>query len=133
MSERPPGGMDEPLRPLLDGLPDCANFSTDPEGRVEDWNVGAELLLGYREEEIVDQPVSRMYTPENIERGESAKERLMAVAGRFSQDRRQIRKDGSHLWAGCVTTAVRDEAGGSRGFVDSSRIGRGSDSRKSPC
>ena len=41
----------------------------------------------------------------------------MAAAGRFSQDRWLVRKDGSHLWARCVTTAVRDEAGALKAFV----------------
>jgi PAS domain S-box-containing protein len=117
MSERPPGRIDDPFRLLLDGITDCSLFFLDPEGRVTNWNAGAERMLGYREEEIVGQPVSRLFTPEDIEMGEPAKELLLAAAGRLSQDRWLIRKDGSHLWARCVTTAVRGEAGDSRGFV----------------
>jgi PAS domain S-box-containing protein len=110
MRERPPGGIDEPCH-LLTAIPDCAVFHVDAEGRVADWNEGAERLLGYPADEVVGQSVSRLYTPEDVRMGEPAKELLLAATDRFSQDRWLVRKDGSHLWARCVTTAERDEAG----------------------
>ena len=116
MRERPPGGTD-PSSLLLDDIADCALFHVDPEGRVADWNAGAERLLGYGEGEIVGRPVSRLYTLEDTHMAEPAQELLLAAAGRFSQDRWLVRKDGSHIWARCVTTAERDEAGGVKRFV----------------
>jgi len=37
-----------------------AIFSLDTQGRIETWNRGGEMIFGYRREEIVDQPFTRL-------------------------------------------------------------------------
>ena len=59
-----------------------------------------------------------LFTPEDVATGEHAKELATALAeGRASDDRWQMRKDGSRFWASGVTSAMRDEAGALRGFA----------------
>src|SRR5690606_37919514 len=52
-------GQAEPFRLLVESVADFAIFIPDPERRVASWNMGAERIKGYREEEIVGQHFSR--------------------------------------------------------------------------
>jgi|ERR1017187_9552516 PAS domain-containing protein len=60
---------EERFRALVAGIKDYAIFMLDPEGRVSTWNTGAELIKGYKPEEIIGEHFSRFYTREDIERG----------------------------------------------------------------
>lgn len=118
MIESPVGGVDDQRRLLLECITDHAIFQIDPDGRVADWNAGAERMLGYREEEIVGRSVSLLYSQQDIDAGEPAKGlRSATEAGRISEERWVIGKDGSPLWVRAVTTALRDEANTLKGFA----------------
>jgi PAS domain-containing protein len=71
---------EERFRLLVEGVKDCAIFMLDVEGRVADWNAGAERIFGYREEEIVGKPGSVLFTPEDVRSGASEEELRKAVA-----------------------------------------------------
>lgn len=43
---------EERFRFLVEGVKDCALFMLDPSGGVSSWNSGAEMMKGYRAEEI---------------------------------------------------------------------------------
>src|SRR5436853_5874733 len=53
---------------LMENVKDFAIFMLDPEGRIVSWNTGAERILRYKEPEIIGQPFSVIFTPEDIER-----------------------------------------------------------------
>jgi PAS domain S-box-containing protein len=113
-----PGGGEAHYRLLMECVQDHAIFLFDPGGRVTTWNAGAERILGYREEEILGEPVARFFTPEDVRDGEPEKELATATAaGRAGDDRWHVRKDGTRLWCSGTTTALRDEAGTLRGFA----------------
>ena len=40
-------------RKAIEVIRDYAIFMMDPDGRVTNWNVGAQQILGYTEEEII--------------------------------------------------------------------------------
>ena len=46
---------------------DYALLLLDPDGRIMSWNRGAELIKGYRAEEIVGRHFSCFYPPEAVE------------------------------------------------------------------
>lgn len=48
---------------------DYSIIMLDLEGRVVSWNEGAERIKGYRQEEILGQPMSIFYRPEDISAG----------------------------------------------------------------
>ena len=109
--------IEERFRLLMECVRDHAIFVMDPEGRVVDWNAGAEHLLGYQED-IIGQPFSVFFTPDEARGGVPEQELNAAVAtGRASDDRWHVRKDGTHFFASGVTTALRDEDGSLRGFA----------------
>ncbi len=111
------GGGAELFRLMVEGVKDYAIFVLDPEGRVASWNAGAERMKGYAAEEIVGEHFSRFYTEEDSRRGRPAEVlRAAAADGRYEEEGWRVRKDGSKFWADVVVTALRDEAGGLRGF-----------------
>ena len=42
------------------------SFMLDPQGRVTNWNAGAERIKGYKASEIVGKHFSIFYTPEDL-------------------------------------------------------------------
>ncbi|MDB5297881.1 MAG: hybrid sensor histidine kinase/response regulator, partial [Phycisphaerales bacterium] len=109
---------EERLRLLVENIRDHAVHTLDPDGRITSWNPGAERVFGYAADEVMGQPADILFTPEDRERGEPANELATAAAeGRASDDRWQVRRDGSRFWANGVTSAIRDAAGTLRGFA----------------
>jgi PAS domain S-box-containing protein len=116
--ERPHPGVEDQFRLLIEGAMDYAIFLIDPDGRIASWNPGVERILGYPQEEIMGQPFSRIFTPEDIAAGEPGQELETAkMSGRSEDERWQVRKDGGRFWAHGVITALSDEQGNLRGFA----------------
>ncbi len=110
-------GIDEPFRKLVEGVRDYAIFLLDPEGHILTWNTGAQLIKGYRADEIIGSHFSRFYLAEAIERRWPQQELEAAAAqGRFEDEGWRVRKDGSLFWANVVITAMRGERGELQGF-----------------
>ena len=85
---------EERLRLLTDNISDYAIIMIDPRGRVVSWNEGARRLKGYAAEEIIGQPMSVFYTPEDISAGLPAS--LLGQAelqGRIENEGWRVRKD----------------------------------------
>ena len=113
---------------LVESVRDYAILMLDPEGRVISWNLGAERIKGYTEQEILGRHFSCFYSLEDVEAGKPAKEIETALAlGRVEDEGWRVRKDGSRFWATVLITAVRDEQGNLRGF---SKVARDITERK---
>ncbi len=107
---------------LVQGLKDYAVCTLDPQGRVMSWNLGAQYMTGYREEEILGQHFSVFYTEDGVGQGHPEKElHQAATEGRYEEEGVRVRKDGSKFWANVVITALKDEAGHLRGFATVTR------------
>src|SRR4051794_19268080 len=91
---------------------DYALIILDPEGRVMWWNTGAQSLLGYSPGEMVGQPITRIFTPEDLAAGaEKHEPENAARAGASQDDRWQVRRDGSRFFASGILTALHDDGG----------------------
>ena len=110
------------FRILVQGVTDYAIYMLDPDGRITNWNAGAERIKGYSPDEIVGEHFSRFYTPEDLDIGvpntalETARE-----TGRYESEGWRVRKDGTRFWASVVIDAVRDEDGKLIGFAKITR------------
>jgi PAS domain S-box-containing protein len=104
-------------RKAIEDIRDYAIFMTDTDGLVTNWNIGAQHILGYTEEEVLGKDASKFFTIEDRTKGIPAKELgTAAIAGRAEDERWHVRKDGSRFWASGVVTPVRDGAGELIGF-----------------
>jgi PAS domain S-box-containing protein len=95
------------FRLLVEGITDYAIYMLDPQGRVTNWNSGAERIKGYTAGEIVGQHFSRFYTPED--RAKNLPERALETALRekhFLTEGWRMRKDGSRFFASVVIDPI---------------------------
>jgi PAS domain S-box-containing protein len=105
------------FRLLVSGVTDYALFMLDPEGRVTNWNLGAQRIKGYVPDEIIGQHFSRFYTPADRESGKPARAlRIARETGRYDEEGWRVRKDGTFFWASVVIDPIRNDAGELIGF-----------------
>ncbi len=98
------------FRLLVERVTDYAIYMLSPEGRMTNWNAGAERIKGYAASEIIGQHFSRFYTAEDIAAG--LPEMALATArrdGHYEAEGWRCRKDGSRFWASAVVDAIYDE------------------------
>jgi PAS domain S-box-containing protein len=98
------------FRCLVESVTDYAICMLSPEGRLTNWNVGAERIKGYAASEIIGQHFSRFYTDEDIAAGKP--EMALAIArrdGHYEVEGWRRRKDGSRFWASAAVDAIYDQ------------------------
>jgi PAS domain S-box-containing protein len=105
-------------RAVENDIKDYAIFLTDTDGRVINWNRGAERILGYTEDEVIGQSAFIFFTPEDRAAKEPEKEMESAMTmGRAEDERWHLRRDQTRFWASGILTPVHDEAGILIGFI----------------
>ena len=113
---------EERFRLLVEGVKDYAIFMLDPEGRVASWNEGAHRIKGHSQQEILGRHFSLFYPEEDVKGGKPERELEIAKEkGTYEEEGWRVRKDGTRFWASVLITALRDEAGGLRGFAKVTR------------
>ncbi|MCW3095209.1 MAG: sensor signal transduction histidine kinase [Chthonomonadaceae bacterium] len=101
---------------LANSMQDHAILLLDEWANIVKWSLGAEQLFGYSEQEMLGNPVSKLYTPEEVTAGQITRELQQASRdGRVSEDRWMLRKNGSRFFAASILTALTGT--NIRGFV----------------
>jgi PAS domain S-box-containing protein len=109
-------------RLLVDAIRDYAIYMLDLDGRVINWNAGAQRFKGYTASEIVGENFSRFYREEDRIDGLPQRAlRTAATEGKFEAEGWRVRKDGSTFWAHVVIDPIADEAGELVGFAKITR------------
>ncbi|GFP56077.1 hypothetical protein ACSS6W_006292 [Trichoderma asperelloides] len=99
--------VDEVYRLLIQTVKDYAIFLLDTRGYVATWNTGAELLKGYKKEDIVGKHFSTFYGEDDLKAGKPEDELLTCLReGRVQDEGWRYRKDGSRFWANVIITAI---------------------------
>ena len=116
------GAMTSEVRALLDlaipSLQAQAIVLLDPHGTIVGWLGGAELILGYREQEIVGCHASVLFVPEDVQMGMPEHELEVARKSPYAQDDRwHVRSDGTRIWVAGTASAIRDASGQLLGFI----------------
>jgi PAS domain S-box-containing protein len=113
---------DDRFRVLVESIREYAICMLDPLGRVETWNAGAEIVQGYKRDEIVGEHIEVFCTPEDRARGLPS-DRLTRARqeGRVEFDAWLVRKDGTRFWGNVVLTALRNDAGELIGYAQVTR------------
>jgi PAS domain S-box-containing protein len=108
---------DQLWSPFVAALGDYAVLLLDPTGCILSLNRGAELIKGYRPDEMVGRHYACLYTPEDVAAGKPQHGLQVAAAdGRFVDIGERMRKDGSRFLASVVITAIAGPDGTLRGF-----------------
>ena len=109
---------EEKLRLIVDSARDYAIFSMDLERRVSTWNIGAERILGYSEQEILGQPGDVIFTDEDRAAGAPQHEAGTALKEGHAQDERwHQRKDRSRFWSSGMMMVMRSPQGENIGLL----------------
>jgi PAS domain S-box-containing protein len=109
---------EEQYRLLTENVKDFAIFLIDTHGRIATWNTGAERILGYQESEIIGQPYSILFVPQDIIKSQPEFELDVArEKGKSEDERWHVRKDGTQFWASGVVTPLWDAEGKQRGYA----------------
>jgi PAS domain S-box-containing protein len=113
---------EEQFRMLVQSVTDYAIYMLDPDGRVANWNKGAERIKGYTPDEIVGRHFSEFYGEEDRKNGEPRKGLEIARReGRFEKEGWRYRKDGSRFWASIVIDPVHTPEGAFVGYAKITR------------
>jgi len=110
------------LNLMLESVQDYAIISLDEAGRIVLWNSGAQKIFGYRPQEVMDQHIEVIFTPED--RAHDAPRTELALAAtntRASDERWHIRQTGERFYASGTMAAMYDDAGRVKGFIKIAR------------
>ena len=105
-------------RQIVEGVDDYAIILLDAEGRVLNWNLGAEHIFGYAEAEVRGRDYSFVFLPEDQALGVPQQRLEKARAeGHARKEGWHQRKDGTRFWSSGVITVLRDKAGSPRWYA----------------
>jgi len=113
---------EEQFKLLVQGVTDYAIYLLDTDGRVTNWNRGAQRIKGYAPSEIIGQHFSQFYTDADRKAGEPQRALEKATReGKFEKEGWRVRKDGSQFWAHVVIDPVRNDGGDIIGYAKITR------------
>ena len=102
---------------MIEEVEDYAILLLDEEGKILNWNKGAEKIKGYKEREVVGKNFRIFYQEED--RKNKLPELLINQArekGKATHEGWRLRKDGALFWGSIVITALHDEQNNVIGF-----------------
>jgi PAS domain S-box-containing protein len=113
---------EQQFRLLVQSVTDYAIYMLDADGRLTNWNPGAQRIKGYLPEEVIGQHFSMFYTPEDRAAGEPKRTLEIAVReGRFENKGWRVRKDGTRFLAHVVVDPIWGDTGMLLGFAKITR------------
>jgi PAS domain S-box-containing protein len=117
MPEKYPAQVERLLRLLPEQSREHAFIVLGADGRVLWWSPGAEFMFSRKSAEMIGQPTSVLFTPDDVQKGIPQQEIEIARGfGKAEDDRWQVRPDGSKFWATGMLTALRDDHGNLLGY-----------------
>ncbi|WPO78918.1 PAS domain S-box protein [Flavobacterium sp. KACC 22761] len=95
---------------MVEEVQDYAILYLNHEGIVENWNLGAQKIKGYKAEEIIGKNFSQFYT--ESDRKNNLPQKLLNLAiekGKSSHEGWRVRKDKTLFWANVTLTAIHNK------------------------
>jgi PAS domain S-box-containing protein len=110
--------IEENLNLILDNVKDYAIMRIDLKGNVIYWNIGAERLFRYSEQEVLGKNYDTFFPKEEIRNNKPQRELQSArKKGSVENENWSVRKDGSQFWASGTTTSLVDKKGKHYGYI----------------
>lgn len=107
---------------MVEEIEDYAIILLDINGTIENWNIGAEKIKGYKAIEVIGRNFSLFYIPEDIQ--DKRHQALIKEAKKngFAKDEGwRVRKNGSKFWGSILITAIHDDKKQIIGFTKVTR------------
>ena len=103
---------------IVAGIKGFAIFMIDIDGIIQTWNIGCELMKGYKAEEAIGQHF-RILFPDFLRDKHLPEEELQLAkeTGRYETENRRGKKNGELFWAFVVLTKITDDKGNFVGYV----------------
>jgi len=108
------------VRALLESSED-AIIEVSLDGKIVQWNRGAERLYGYREEEMREQSLAQLAPIYEVPVIEAVLHDLKRGEIRRSETSERLRKDGNCVSVAVRRTAIRDAGGRVQGMIECAR------------
>jgi PAS domain S-box-containing protein len=109
---------EERFRLLVEGAKEYAILMLNEDGRIENWNLGAQRIYGYRADEIVGKHFASLYNTEEAQAGKPTDDLILARQnGDISFEGWCRKKDNQNFWADLIITAVGNEHKSKRAFA----------------
>ncbi|WP_343692204.1 PAS domain S-box protein [Chitinophaga sp.] len=108
---------EERYQKMVEEVEDYAILLLDKDGRIMNWNKGAEKIKGYKEAEIIGRNFRIFYRPEDQQ--QQLPQRLIEQArstGKAIHEGWRVRKDGTAFWCSVILTALHDDQQNVIGF-----------------
>jgi len=108
---------EERYHKMVEEVEDYAILLLDRDGRIMNWNKGAEKIKGYKEAEIIGRNFRIFYRPED--QIQQLPQKLIEQArseGKAIHEGWRVRKDGTTFWGSDVLTALHDDLNNVIGF-----------------
>jgi PAS domain S-box-containing protein len=86
-------------------------FSTDLEDRIETWNRGAEIIMGYSKAEVIGQHLSILLPPERFHELEEMRAKVQISGAVRDIEVRSKKKDGGIIYLSLSISPIRDAEG----------------------
>ncbi len=103
---------------LISDVRGFAIFMIDPDGIIISWNIGCELMKGYKDEEAIGQNYEILF-PDFLRENKSPQKELDIAYknGRYETENWRRRKSGELFWACVLLTKVIDDDGNFIGYA----------------
>ena len=88
-----------------------AIIAADLDGKITDWNAGAEKMFGYTRAEAVGVPVTLIASPERRNEALETLARIRKGAGVINQETMRMRQDGEPVHVSLTVSPIRNKAG----------------------
>ena len=110
------------FRLMSESIQDYSIIFLDENGTIATWNKGVERIQGYQGKEIIGQPITLFYAPEDNAAGLPSQ--LLARARESGSVETQcwlVRKDHTRFYADVIISAIRSESGELLGYAKITR------------
>lgn len=107
---------------IVEEVDDYAILLLSREGKIENWNRGAEKIKGYQADEIIGKSFRLFYTEEDKKNRKPESLLHKAITeGKATDEGWRLRKDCTAFWGSITITAFHDEQGHVLGFIKVTR------------
>ena len=118
MSQQALAKSEHQLNLFIESVKDYALYMIDPQGYIVSWNIGADRIKGYKQEEVIGKHYSLFFTEDD--KRINYPETILKIAtkeSKFADEGWRVRKDKRIFWESFTVNAILGEKNSLIGFA----------------